>query len=80
MQPFRSAEKLSMQRFEKRLEHDKFAWVRAEIERQYIRLTKIGVGPGAKTSWYRGARGSGNNNKRRAAILAHAFDGRRIGL
>lgn len=60
-----------MQRFEKRLQHDKFAWVRAEIERQYIRLTKIGVCSGAKTSLYRGARGSGNNNKRRAASMAH---------
>lgn len=79
--PVQSAkERLSDKRHTLRMSNDKYRKVRAAIERNYEKLTKIGVGPGARASWYRGTRGSGFNNDKRASILAHTFDGRRIGL
>lgn len=76
-----AGERLEEARWIKRIEHDRYAGQRAREEAHYIRLVRIGRGPGPlKRTNYAGTRGSGYNAKKRAQILLHAFDSRRLNM
>lgn len=74
-----AGERLAEARFIKRIQHDRYAGQRAREEAHYIRLVRIGRGPGLlKHNNYALTGGSGYNAKKRASILLHAFDSRRL--
>ena len=74
-----AGERLEEARF---LKHrDRYAGQRIREEAHYNRLVHIGRGPGPlKHTNYAGTRGSGYNAKKRAQILLHAFDSRRLNM
>lgn len=68
-------------RFVKRMRHDRYAGQRTREEAHYNRLVHIGRGPGPlKHTNYAATGGSGYNAKKRASILLHAFDSRRLNM
>ena len=76
-----AGERLEEARWIKRIEHDRYAGLRIRVEGHYQRLVRIKRGPGPlRHTNYAATGGSGYNAKKRADILAHAFDNRRIRL
>lgn len=74
-----AGERLAEARFIKRIQRDRYAGQRAREEAHYTRLVRIGRGPGPlKHTNYAATGGSGYNAKKRASILLHAFDSRRL--
>jgi hypothetical protein len=76
-----AGERLTEARFIKHMQNDRYAGLRIRVEGHYQRLVRIKRGPGPpRHTNYAATGGSGYNAKKRADILAHAFDNRRIRL
>ena len=76
-----AADKLREARWAAEIAHDRYTGLRIRVEGHYQRLVRIKRGPGPlRHTNYAATGGSGYNAKKRAGILAHAFDNRRIRL